>query len=49
MKKIYITDESNEYRYALGEIGSKILICIGANPSTATDIKYDKTISMVKT
>jgi hypothetical protein len=35
-------------RYVLGEKGSKILICVGINPSSATPEKLDPTLTRVQ-
>ncbi|WP_412175016.1 DUF1643 domain-containing protein [Campylobacter sp. RKI_CA19_01116] len=39
---IYVYDE--KCRYVLGKNSNSILLCIGINPSIATDKKFDKTI-----
>ena len=45
---IYENDESNEYRFALGEFGQRNLICVGLNPSIADSEEYDPTMKRVK-
>jgi len=40
--------EGEQIRYVLGEIGDKMVICIGINPSTATPEKLDRTLANVK-
>lgn len=47
-KWIYERTEDNSARFVLGETGSRPLICIGVNPSTATPEKLDPTLAMVK-
>jgi hypothetical protein len=50
MEKIYTTTENpNEARFSLGQLGYNNLIIIGVNPSYATDIISDKIITTVKT
>ena len=41
---IYIPDHYSEYRYVLGTRGSRPLICIGINPSTAAPDRLDNTL-----
>jgi len=45
---IYINNNDNSCRYALGTEGIKPLIVIGINPSTADDKNPDRTINRVK-
>jgi len=45
---IYENSKDNKYRYALGRKGKKTLICIGINPSKATSIETDVTITKVE-
>lgn len=45
-KEIWIHDE---YRYALGNIGSKTLVYIGSNPSSATAEVDDNTYTFLRT
>lgn len=44
---IYLTDEANENRFALGLKGSTMIGCIGVNPSKAHPDKMDSTIQSV--
>ena len=51
MSWIYYTTSNNEYRYALGKLQnnySKILFCIGINPSKATPEKLDPTAKRIQ-
>ena len=48
MYKIYEIDENDHVRYALGNKKGKTLYVIGVNPSTATDIQLDPTVTNVK-
>ena len=41
---IYIPDHYSEYRYVLGTRGSRPLVCIGINPSTAAPGRLDNTL-----
>ena len=41
---IYIPDHYSEYRYVLGTRGTRPLICIGINPSTAAPDRLDNTL-----
>lgn len=43
----YITNHDNSARYSLGKIGTKVLFCIGINPSTATPVELDPTLRRV--
>ncbi len=43
-KWIYVPDHYSEYRYILGTTGSRPLICIGINPSTAAPDRLDNTL-----
>lgn len=45
---IYITSSDNTARFALGNPGTTNLVVFGVNPSTATDIEYDRTIRRVE-
>ncbi|OQY37652.1 MAG: hypothetical protein B6229_08035 [Spirochaetaceae bacterium 4572_7] len=45
---IYSYGKGNRERYTLGEVGSKTLVCIGINPSTATPEKLDNTLTRVR-
>ena len=44
---LYVPDFYSEYRYILGTRGSKPLICIGINPSTAAPDDLDNTLKSV--
>jgi hypothetical protein len=46
-KWLYAPNFYSEYRYILGTIGSKPLICIGINPSTAEPDNLDPTLQSV--
>ncbi|MGL1891134.1 MAG: DUF1643 domain-containing protein [Spirochaetaceae bacterium] len=48
MSWIYKNSLDNRQRYVLGEEGSKILVCIGINPSTAEPNNLDNTLIRVK-
>ena len=41
---LYVPDHYSEYRYILGTRGSRPLICIGVNPSTAVPGRLDNTL-----
>ena len=41
---LYVPDHYSEYRYILGTRGSRPLICIGINPSTAAPDRLDNTL-----
>ena len=41
---LYVPDHYSEYRYILGTRGSRPLICIGVNPSTAIPGRLDNTL-----
>ena len=45
--EIYENNADNTCRFVLGKYGEKPLICMGINPSTATDIADDNTIKAV--
>ena len=45
---IYVPDRYSEYRYILGTRGSRPLICIGINPSTAAPDDLDNTLKSVE-
>ncbi len=47
-KWLYIPDFYSEYRYILGTIGRRPLICIGINPSTAEPDNLDNTLKSVE-
>lgn len=40
--------EGKDYRFALGKIGERNLICVGLNPSTADSERDDQTMARVK-
>ena len=41
---IYVPDHYSEYRYILGTLGRRPLVCIGINPSTAVPGNLDNTL-----
>ena len=45
---IYVPNHYGEYRYILGTTGTKPLICIGVNPSTAAPNDLDNTLKSVE-
>lgn len=45
--ELYETNTDNTCRFVLGKYGEKPLICLGINPSTATDVNDDNTIKAV--
>lgn len=45
---LYVPNHYREYRYILGTKGSKPLICIGINPSTAAPGALDNTLKSVE-
>ncbi len=45
---LYKNDLQNSIRYVLGTKGSRPLVCIGVNPSTATPNRLDATLRSVK-
>ncbi len=45
---IYVPNHYDEYRYLLGTIGKKPLICVGINPSTAEPNQLDPTLKSVE-
>ena len=47
-KWLYRTNKTDSCRYLLGEHGTKILGCIGVNPSTARPGALDNTLKSVK-
>lgn len=47
-KWIYVPNFYSEYRYILGTRGSKPLICVGINPSTAAPDDLDNTLKSVE-
>jgi hypothetical protein len=47
-KAIYLTSSDNTARFVLGATGTRNIIVIGVNPSTATDVQDDRTVLRVK-
>lgn len=47
-KAIYECDESGDYRFTLGELGERNLICVGLNPSRGKLSDYDHTMKRVR-
>ena len=47
-KWLYVPNSYSEYRYILGTRGSRPLICIGINPSTAAPEALDPTLQSVE-
>lgn len=47
-KWLYVPNSYSEYRYILGTRGSRPLICIGINPSTAAPETLDPTLQSVE-
>jgi hypothetical protein len=45
---IYRNSQNNGSRYVLGEKGSRPLVCIGVNPSTASPESLDNTVRQMK-
>ncbi len=45
---LYVESDKNTNRYILGENGSKLIACLGLNPSTATPENLDPTLKKVK-
>jgi hypothetical protein len=45
---IYSTSADNSSRFLLGEKGTKPLVVVGVNPSTATDKEFDQTIKKIR-
>lgn len=45
---IYVPNHYDEYRYLLGTLGKKPLICVGINPSTAKPNQLDPTLKSVE-
>lgn len=45
---IYVPNHYAEYRYLLGTLGKKPLICVGINPSTAKPNQLDPTLKSVE-
>ena len=41
---LYVPDHYSEYRYLLGTLGQRPLICVGINPSTAIPDRLDNTL-----
>ena len=48
MEWIYVNNQDDSVRYALGTKGEKTLFCFGINPSTATPDNPDPTIKKVE-
>lgn len=48
MKEFDIYEHDDNCRYALGKSGENMIICIGLNPSTATDKTPDKTFNKIR-
>ncbi len=46
--EVDIYEADNNYRYVLGKNGSNPLFVLGVNPSTATNVKPDTTITKIK-
>ena len=49
MFDVYTTSQDNSSRFVIGVSGDRPLHVIGLNPSTATNLKSDTTISKIKT
>ncbi len=47
-KWLYVPNRYSEYRYILGTKGTKPLICVGINPSTAAPDDLDNTLKSVE-
>jgi hypothetical protein len=47
MHDIYASEHDDQWRYTLGTRGERPLITIGLNPSTATQLKLDNTVTKV--
>lgn len=45
---LYVPNTYSEYRYVLGTLGQKPLICMGINPSTAAPDDLDNTLKSVE-
>jgi len=45
---IYVNNDDNSIRYALGTKGKKTLFCFGINPSTAEPNNLDNTLKKVQ-
>lgn len=45
---LYVPNAYGEYRYVLGTRGSRPLICVGINPSTAAPNRLDNTLKSVE-
>ncbi|MBQ6399499.1 MAG: DUF1643 domain-containing protein [Clostridia bacterium] len=41
---LYVPDHYSEYRYILGTLGKRPLVCVGVNPSTAVPGRLDNTL-----
>ena len=48
MFDIYETARNDAWRFRLGKSGSRMLVVVGLNPSTATDTKRDMTIHKIE-
>ncbi|WP_312417357.1 DUF1643 domain-containing protein [Comamonas sp.] len=48
MYDLYHADQNDQWRYTLGTSGTRPLITIGLNPSTATQEKSDPTVARVQ-
>jgi hypothetical protein len=48
MFDIYHSDNEDQWRYSLGRSGSRPLLAIGLNPSTATQERADPTVARVR-
>ena len=49
MFDVYTTSQDNSSRFVIGVSGDRPLHVVGLNPSTATNLKSDTTISKIKT
>ena len=49
MFDVYTTSQDNSSRFVIGVSGGRPLHVVGLNPSTATNLKSDTTISKIKT
>ena len=45
---LFVPNTYEEYRYLLGTVGARSLICIGVNPSTAAPDRLDPTLKSVQ-
>jgi hypothetical protein len=48
MESLYLTNKTNTHRYALGSDEGSVLYVFGVNPSQATNLRLDSTVSNVK-